>query len=76
MKSRLPVRRRKDRLPRTIVLGAIAVFLAIIWLAKELDMNRDELLGYLVTSLLFVGVSIAFAVVAGGVVWLIKKLLG
>ena len=75
MKSRLPVRRKKDRLPRTIVLGAIAVFLAIIWLAKELDMDRDELLGFLLTSLLFVGVSIAFAVVAGGVVWLIKKLL-
>ncbi|MCH8141668.1 MAG: hypothetical protein E2O61_08680 [Gammaproteobacteria bacterium] len=76
MKSRLPIRKKKDRLPRTIVLGAIAVFLAIIWLAKELDMDRDELLGYLVTSLLFVGVAIVFAMLAGGLVWLLKKLLG
>lgn len=76
MKSRLPIRKKKDRLPRTIVLGAITVLLAIIWLAKELDMDREELLGYLVTSLLFVGVAIVFAMVAGGLVWLIKKLLG
>lgn len=76
MKSRLPIRKKKDRLPRTIVLGAITVFLAIIWLASELDMDRDELLGYLVTSLLFVGVAIVFAMLAGGLVWLLKKLLG
>lgn len=76
MKSRLPIGKKKDRLTRTIVLGAIAVFLAIIWLAKELDMDRDELLGYLVTSLLFVGVAIVFAMLAGGLVWLLKKLLG
>ena len=76
MRSRLPIRKKSDRLARTIVLGAVAVLLAIIWLSKELGLDRDELLGYLATSLLFVGVSIGFAVIAGGLVWLIKKLLG
>ncbi len=74
MKGPLTIRAKKDRLPRTIVLGAVAVGFAIIWLSKELGLDRDELLGYLGVSLLFVGVSIGFAVVAGGLVWLIKKL--
>ncbi len=74
MKSRLSIA-KSDRLTRTIVLGAITVLLAIIWLARELGMDRDELLGYLATSLLFVGVSISLAVVAGGLLWLIKRLL-
>ncbi len=74
MKGPQRIRAKKDRLPRTIVLGAVAVLLAIIWLSKELGLDRDELLGFLGVSLLFVGVSIGCAVVAGGLIWLIKKL--
>ncbi|MCZ6852354.1 MAG: hypothetical protein O7G86_00420 [Gammaproteobacteria bacterium] len=74
MKGPLRIRAKKDRLPRTIVLGAVAVLLAIFWLSKELGLDRDELLGFLGVSLLFVGVSIGCAVVAGGLIWLIKKL--
>ncbi len=75
MKNRIPIGKKNNRLPRTIVLGTVTVLLAIIWLSKEFGLDRDELLGYLATSLLFVGVSIGFAVVAGGLLWLIKKLL-
>ena len=76
MKSRFPRRAKKDRLIRTVVLGAITVLLAIVWLARELGMDRDELLGYLGTSLLFIGLTIGLAVVAVGLIWLIKKMLG
>ena len=76
MKNRLSTGGKRDRLPRTIVLGALTVLVAIIWLSKELGMDRDELLGYLGTSLLFVAMSIALAVVAGGLVWLLKKYRG
>ncbi len=76
MKNRLSIGGKCDRLPRTIVLGALTVLVAIIWLSKELGMDRDELLGYLGTSLLFVAISIGLGVVAGGLVWLVKKFRG
>jgi len=65
---------RTRRLSRTILLGSVVVFLAILWLARELDLDTDELLGYLTTSLLLVGAIMALAVVAGGLLWLIRRL--
>ena len=75
MKSRIPVRTKSDRLIRTIALGSIALLVALFWLSDELGLDRDELLGFLTTSLLFVGLSIGLALIAGGLIWLIKKLL-
>lgn len=65
---------RTRRLTRTILLGSVVVFLAIVWLARELELDRDELLGYLATSLLLVGGIMALAVVAGGLLWLVRRL--
>ena len=75
-KGRIRVRSKNDRLVRTIVLGAVTLLVGLIWLSEELGMNRDELLDYMTTSLLFVGLSIGLALAAGGLVWLVKKLLG
>ena len=66
---------RSNRLARTIVLGAVAVLFAIVWLANELGMDRDELLDYLGTSLLFVGMLIVCALVGAVLVRAVKKLL-
>jgi hypothetical protein len=63
------------RLTRTIVLGAIVVFLSIYWLAQEMGMDRSELLGYALTSLLLVGVLVVLALVGVVVVRVIRRLL-
>jgi len=62
------------RLTRTILLGAIAVFLAIYWLAGEMGMDRGELLGYALTSLLLVGVLVLLALVGVVVLRLVRRL--
>ncbi|MDH3643301.1 MAG: hypothetical protein OES38_14460 [Gammaproteobacteria bacterium] len=65
---------KRNRLGRTILLGTVAVAFALFWLARELELDRDELLGYLATSVLFVAVLIACAVLGAGLLWLIKRL--
>jgi hypothetical protein len=65
---------KHNRLGRTIVLGTLAVAFALIWLARELDLDRDELLGYLGTSALFVAMLIGLSVLGAASVWLIKRL--
>ncbi|MFU8815269.1 MAG: hypothetical protein ACNA7W_07980 [Pseudomonadales bacterium] len=62
------------RLGRTIVLGAIVVFLAILWLADQLGLDRDELLGYALTSLMLVGVLVVLAVAGAVLLRLLKRL--
>jgi hypothetical protein len=65
----------QSRLGRTIVLGAVTVTLAIVWLADTWGVERDELWGYFLTSLLFVAVFVGVGMTAGGLVWLLKKYL-
>jgi hypothetical protein len=55
------------RLVRTVLLGTVAVFAAIAWLAHELDMDTGELLGYAGTGLLMVGVVVVLALVGSAV---------
>jgi hypothetical protein len=66
---------RSQRLTRTILLGAVAVFLAIAWLARELNLDTDELRDYLLTSLLLVAGVVLLAVVMAGLVALIRRFL-
>ena len=68
-------RATKSRLGRTIVLGAFAVLFSIIWLADSWGIDRAELWDYFLTSLLFVGVFVGVGVLAGLLVWFVKKLL-
>jgi hypothetical protein len=63
------------RLTRTIVLGAIVVFLAIYWLADQMGLDRNELLGYALTSLLLVGLLVVLALVGVVVLRLIRRFL-
>lgn len=72
-RNRRPPARKRNRLVRTILLGTLAVAFALIWLARELDLDRDELLGYLATSALFVAIPIGFGIVGAAVLWLLKR---
>jgi len=61
-----PPRRRRDRLGRTIVLGAMVVAAVLAWLVRELGLDVAELLGFLLASLGLVALAIAAALL----VWL------
>ncbi len=66
---------RSRQLTRTILLGSVVVFLAIAWLAEELDLDTAELRSYLMTSVLLVlGVAL-LAVLAAGLISLIRRFL-
>ena len=63
-----PLRRRvrsHARLTRTILLGTVAVALAIAWLADAYDVEAQDLVGALTASLAFVGVFAALALIGG-----------
>lgn len=62
------------RLTRTILLGALAVVFSIVWLARELGLERADLLGYLWASILLVGGLTLAGSVAGGLFWLLRRL--
>lgn len=72
-----PVRRRTRshaRLTRTILLGTVAVALAIAWLADAYDVESEDLLGALTASLGFVGVFAALALIGGLLLGLVHLL--
>jgi hypothetical protein len=62
---------------RTILLGAVALAAALYWLADSLGIQWEELQGYLLTSLLGVGLlAVAAGVVASvvaGLRWLRRR---
>jgi len=61
------------RLTRSIVLGAIAVAFAIYWLARSYGVDTDELLGYLKTSILFVGFFVGAGILGGMLLWVLRR---
>ena len=74
-----PVRRRTRshaRLTRTILLGTVAVALAIAWLADAYDVESEDLLGALTASLGFVGVFAALALIGGLLLGGTRRFLG
>jgi len=66
--------RKPSRLGRTILLGTLAVALALVWLARELQLDPDELLGYLGVSVLFIAIPIVLSLLAALAVRLLKRL--
>ena len=67
-----PLRRRApNRLVRSILLGSVAVVFAIYSLGRSYDVDWSEILGYLLTSVLFIGAFIA----AAALLWVVFRLL-
>ncbi len=66
---------RSRRLTRTVLLGSAVVFLAIAWLARELELDTAELRGYLITSLLLVAAVVLLAVLMAGLIGLVRRFL-
>jgi len=64
------------RLVRTILLGALAAGAGLTWLAHELELDQDELLGYAATSLLLVAVLVLAGALLGGLLWFIRRARG
>jgi hypothetical protein len=61
------------RLARTILLGTVAAVAALVWLSGELELDRDELLGYAATSVLLVAVLVLAGALLGGLLWFIRR---
>ena len=73
-----PVRRRTRshaRLIRTILLGTVAVALAIAWLADAYGVEMEELLGALTASVGFVGIFAVLALLVGLLLGLGRSIL-
>ncbi len=43
------------RLTRTVLLGFVALVLGVYWIGNEYGVDREVMLEYLVTTLMFVG---------------------
>jgi len=70
-----PLRRRADnRLVRSILLGTVAVVFSIYWLGRSFDVDWEALLGYAFTSLAFVALFIAAALICALLFWLLRRL--
>ena len=54
-------------------VGAVAVALAVYWLANSYGVDPAELLGYLKASLLFVGFFALVGVLGGVLLWLLRR---
>ncbi len=61
----------QNRIARRVLLGALVAVAAIFWLAREMDLDREVLLGYLVGSVVLVVGSL----VAASLVVVVVKLL-
>ena len=73
-----PPPRRQTRgrqLTRTILLATLAVVVGMYWLVDSFDVDQVELLRYLQVSALFVGAFTLAGVVAGGLLWLLRRAL-
>lgn len=61
------------RLARTILLGAVAAVAALTWLARELGLDQDELLGYAATSVVLVAALVLAGAMLGVLFWFIRR---
>ena len=65
--------RRRDRITRRVLLGAVLAVAAIAWLAREMDLDREVLLDYLVGSVVLVGGTLVAAFLVVAVVKLVRR---
>jgi len=60
------------RLTRTIALGTIATVAALFWVADQYGIEREVMMEFVATSVLFVGLLIAAGLCATVVLWAVK----
>ena len=63
----------KSRLARTILLGAIVAALGTWWLAKAYEVESATLLGFLLSSALFVAGAIVLALAGAAIVRTLRR---
>jgi hypothetical protein len=66
--------KRKDRLPRTLLLGALFLAAALYWLIDVFGLDRAELLSFVGLSVLLVAAMVALALLGVLVLRLIRRL--
>ena len=64
---------RRNRLARSVVLACLTAAVGIAWLARELDLDTERLLDFLVTSVGFVGLMVLLAAVAAAVLRFLRR---
>lgn len=60
-------------LARTVVLGCIAAALGIWWLGRAYEVDNQEMLGYLGSSVAFVAVTALLGIAGAAVLWLVRR---
>ncbi len=71
--ERIAVQRAANlRLIRTVILGTIAVAVAIIWLGDQYGIEREETLQYLLAAVLFVATLGALGFLGFGCLWIFR----
>lgn len=60
-------------LARTVLLGCIAAALGIWWLSRAYDVDNEELLGYLFSSIAFVAVAAILGIAGAAALSLLRR---
>ena len=67
------MRRRISKLTRSIIAATLIAVLGIAWLARELDLDVEQLLSFLVSSFGLVLLIIVLAALAAGIIRFLKR---
>ena len=60
-------------LARTVVLGCVAAALGIWWLGRAYEVDNEELLGYLFSSIAFVAVAAILGIAGAAALSLLRR---
>lgn len=60
-------------LARTVLLGCVAAALGIWWLGRAYDVDNEQLLGYLFSSIAFVAVAAILGIAGAAVLSLLRR---
>ncbi len=62
------------RLTRTVVLGTVATVAALVWLGEQYGIERQVMLEFVATSVLFVALLAVAGLGGTAILWALKKL--
>ena len=65
--------RRSSHLARTVLLGCVAAALGIWWLGRAYEVDNEELLGYLLSSIAFVAVTAILGIAGAAALRLLRR---